>query len=116
MEIIVSARHFTLTDAIRNFSETSVTGAFQDLALKVGTVKVALDIQKSIHSCTITAAVKNSSITASAETVGDMNKSIADAAEKLRVQAKKMIEKRHDHRDRETLKDLPVKDEEKKEE
>lgn len=109
MEIIVSARHFDLSEALKTASETAVHGALDDLAIPVTSVRVTLDIVKNTHSCAISAAMKNYTADAAADSIGDMNKAIADAAEKLRVQTKKYLEKLKDHRDRETLNDVAAK-------
>ena len=110
MEIIVSARHFDLSEALKVASETAVLGAFDDLNIPVTTVRVTLDIVKNTHSCAISAAMKSTTVEASSSNIGDMNKAIAEAAEKLRVQAKKYLEKLKDHRDRETLNDIDQKE------
>lgn len=110
MEIIVSARHFDLSEALKVASETAVHGALDDLNFPVTSVRVTLDVVKNTHSCAISAALKNNTVEASCSNIGDMNKAIAEAAEKLRVQAKKYIEKLKDHRDRETLNDVAEKE------
>ena len=50
-------------------------------------------------------AIKNNLVSASAETVGDMNKSIVDALDKAGVQARKYLEKKQDNRDRDSIKE-----------
>lgn len=112
MEIIVSARHFDLSEALKVASETAVHGALDDLNIPVTSVRVTLDIVKNTHSCTISAAMKNYSADASSSNIGDMNKAIADAAEKLRVQGRKYLEKLKDHRDRETISEVAEKESE----
>ena len=110
MEIIVSARHFDLSEALKVASENAVQGALNDLNFPVTSVRVTLDVVKNTHSCVITAAMKNVNIEASCSNIGDMNKAITDAAEKLRVQARKHLEKLKDHRDRETICDVETKE------
>ena len=110
MEIIVSARHFDLSEALKVASETAVHGALDDLNIPVTSVRVTLDVVKTTHSCTMSAVMKNHTAEASCSNIGDMNKAIAEAADKLRVQTKKIIEKMKDHRDRETLNDVAEKE------
>ena len=111
MEITVSARHFDLSEALKTASENAVRGALDDLNAPVASVRVTLDIVKNTHSCAISAVMKNYTADSSSENIGDMNKAIADAAEKLRSQVKKYLEKLKDHRDRETLNDVESKSE-----
>ena len=80
MEIIVSARHFDLSEALKVASETAVHGALDDLNIPVTSVRVTLDVVKNTHSCTISAAMKNYTAEASCSNIGDMNKAIAEAA------------------------------------
>lgn len=110
MEIIVSARHFDLSEALKVASETAIQGALADLDIPVTTVRVTLDIVKNTHSCAISAMMKNITVDASSSNIGDMNKAISDAAEKLRVQARKYLEKLQDHRKRETIADVEGKE------
>ena len=110
MEIIVSARHFDLSEALKVASETAVHGALDDLNIPVTSVRVTLDVVKNTHSCTMSAVMKNYTADASCSNIGDMNKAITEAAEKLRVQTKKYLEKLKDHRDRETLNDVEGKE------
>lgn len=110
MEIIVSARHFDLSEALKVASTDAVHGALDDLNIPITSVRVTLDIVKNTHSCMITAVMKNTTIEASDSNIGDMNKAITDAAEKLRVQARKYLEKLKDHRDRETINDVAEKE------
>ena len=98
MDIIVSARHFDLSEALKVTAENATHAAFDDLSLKI-----VLDIQKNVHKADAVVAIKNYLVSASAETLGDMNKSIVDALDKAGVQARKYLEKKQDHRDRENI-------------
>lgn len=114
MDIIVSARHFDLSEALKVTAENATHAAFDDLTLKISSVRIVLDIQKNIHKADVVVAIKNYLVSASAETIGDMNKSIIEALDKAGVQARKYLEKRQDHRDRENIRtDIPVEEEEK---
>ncbi len=104
MDIIVSARHFDLSEALKVQAENAAHAALDDLTLKISSVRVVLDIQKNMHKADVVVAIKNYLVSASAETVGDMNKSIVDALDKAGVQARKYLEKKQDHRDRDSIK------------
>lgn len=105
MDIIVSARHFDLSEARKVQAENAAHAALDDLTLKISSVRVVLDIQKNVHKADVVVAIKNNLVSASAETVGDMNKSIVDALDKAGVQARKYLEKKQDHRDRDSIKE-----------
>ena len=105
MDIIVSARHFDLSEALKVQTENAAPAALDDLTLKISSVRVVLDIQKNVHKADVVVAIKNNLVSASAETVGDMNKSIVDALDKAGVQARKYLEKKQDHRDRDSIKE-----------
>ena len=110
MEIIVSARHFDLSEALKVASTNAVHGALDDLNIPITSVRVTLDVVKNTHSCMLSAVMKNTTVEASSSNIGDMNKAIIDAADKLRTQARKYLEKLKDHRDRETLSDVEDKE------
>ena len=104
MDIIVSARHFDLSEALKVQAENATHAALDDLSLKISSVRIVLDIQKNTHKADVVVAIKNYFVSASAETVNDMNKSIVEALEKADVQARKYLEKKQDHRDRDSIK------------
>lgn len=105
MDIIVSARHFDLSEALKVAAEDAVHASLDDITLKISSVRVVLDIQKNVHRADVVVNVKNNQVSASAETIGDMNKSIVEALEKAGVQARKYLEKKQDHRDRENIRE-----------
>ena len=112
MDIIVSARHFDLSEALKVTAENATHAALDDLSLKISSVRIVLDIQKNVHKADVVVAIKNYLVSASAETLGDMNKSIVDALDKAGVQARKYLEKKQDHRDRENIRtEDPAKEE-----
>jgi len=108
MDIIVSARHFDLSEALKVAAESATHAALDDITLKISSVRIVLDIQKNIHRADVVVNIKSYQVSASAETLGDMNKSIVDALEKAGVQARKYLEKKQDRRDRENIRtDVP---------
>ena len=104
MDIIGSARHFDLSEALKVQAENATHAALDDLSLKISSVRIVLDIQKNTHKADVVVEIKNYFVSASAETVNDMNKSIVEALEKAGVQARKYLEKKQDHRDRDSIK------------
>ena len=105
MDIIVSARHFDLSEALKVAAENAVHAALDDITLKISSVRIVLDIQKNVHKADVVVNIKNNQVSASAETIGDMNKSIIEALDKAGVQARKYLEKKQDHRDRENIRE-----------
>ncbi len=107
MDIFVSARHFPLSEALKVASENAVHTAFDDINLKISSVRIVLDIQKNDHLANVVVAIKDYTVEASATNVGDMNKSIIEAVDRAAVQARKYLDKKQFHRDRETIKENP---------
>ena len=105
MDIIVSARHFDLSEALKVAAEGAAHAALDDITLKISSVRIVLDIQKNVHKADVVVNIKNNQVSASAETIGDMNKSIIEALDKAGVQARKYLEKKQDHRDRENIRE-----------
>lgn len=105
MDIIVSARHFDLSEALKVAAENAAHAALDDITLKISSVRIVLDIQKNVHKADVVVNIKNNQVSASAETIGDMNKSIIEALDKAGVQARKYLEKKQDHRDRENIRE-----------
>ena len=59
MDIIVSARHFDLSEALKVQAENAAHAALDDLTLKISSVRVVLDIQKNVHKADVVVAIKN---------------------------------------------------------
>lgn len=53
MDIIVSARHFDLSEALKVQTENAAHAALDDLTLKISSVRVVLDIQKNMHKADV---------------------------------------------------------------
>ncbi len=95
MEIIVTGRHVSVTDALKDYAQGKLH-AILDGAHKINTAKVILDVQKTRSKAEIIVHGKNIDIEADAESF-DMYKSIDTAVEKVDKQLSKYFDKVQDH-------------------
>jgi len=102
MQITITARHFELTKAIRDYVETSclkVKRYFDHII----TIHVTLALENSRNICELSLHASKFSLQSEAEEM-DMYLSIDNALEKMEVQIKKLKDKVTDHHKR-ALKD-----------
>ncbi len=107
MEIIVSGRHYTVTPEFKDYSEKLISGTFDEVTLKITSVRLVLTSEKTRNKADIVVNVKSHNVEASAEEP-EMGKAIAEAVEKAYKQVRKHLEKLHDHKHREPVKATSV--------
>lgn len=109
MEIIISARHFDLTQAIKDHATASIEAAFADLKLKISKVTMVIDIQKNMTKASVLVAIKGVPVEAASEAYDNMYKAVDESVERAAVQARKYLDKKQDHKKDPTIKgaDLP---------
>ena len=109
MDITISARHSTLTEAEKQNAVDSVAARFADLPINIISISVVLDTQGSRSIAEIVVNAKND-VTATAKVEDfDLNKALDAAVQKAENQISKHLEKRKNHKNGETLSELEAK-------
>ena len=113
MDITVSARHFTITEAERQNAVDLINARFADLSIKIISASVVFDVQGNHAIAEVVINAKNN-VTATAR-VEDFERSKAlDAAiSKAETQIVRYLEKHKNHKNGETLAGLEAKNAEK---
>lgn len=96
MQITISGRHFDVTPEMKTQIENDVRAIFDKKSLKVSSVQVVLELEKTRFKVEFIAAMKNHDIEAVAETY-DINEAIDTALKKLEVQVARYLDKKQDH-------------------
>lgn len=104
MTIMVSGRHVSVTDAMKEYAEGKLKAILEDKH-HITNVQVVLDLQKTRHKAEIIVHGKNLNIEADCESY-DMYESIDNAMGKIDRQISKYFDKKQDHH--KTQKGLPV--------
>ncbi len=100
MQIIISGRHFTVTEEMKAQINARLIDILEHKSLKVSTVRVILDQEGSRATAEIIVNIKNRDIEAKVASY-DMNESVETAIDKIEVQIRKHLDKMQDHhRDR----------------
>jgi putative sigma-54 modulation protein len=95
MEIIVSGRHLSVTEAVKNYAKEKLEAILEPYN-KIGNVRVVLDVQKTHCKAEVIVHGKNLDVEADAESY-DMLESIDAAIVKIHNQISKHFDKIHDH-------------------
>ncbi|MFA6566790.1 MAG: ribosome-associated translation inhibitor RaiA [Victivallales bacterium] len=95
MEIIVSGRHLSVTDAVKSYAKEKLEAILSPYH-KIGNVKVVLDVQKTHCRAEVIVHGKNLDVEADAESY-DMHESIDAAVAKIDHQVSKHFDKIQDH-------------------
>lgn len=111
MQVLITGKHLEITDLMKQHIEESFSGIFADKTLKVSTIRVLVEFEKSRSNFRVSANVsmKNRDVTTQVDN-HDMYKAIADAVEKIRSQVEKYLDKVQDH-SHEPLRNLEPKQE-----
>ncbi len=113
MDITVSARHFTITDAERQNAVDLINAHFADLSIKIISVSVVFDVQSNHAIAEVVINAKNA-VTATARVEDfDRNKALDAAVQKAETQIVRYLEKHKNHKNGETLAELEAKNAEK---
>ncbi|MEI6421193.1 MAG: ribosome-associated translation inhibitor RaiA [Lentisphaerota bacterium] len=95
MEIIVSGRHLSVTESVKNYAKEKLEAILSPYH-KIGNVRVVLDIQKTRCRAEVIVHGKNLDVEADAESY-DMHESIDAAVTKIDHQVSKHFDKIQDH-------------------
>ncbi|MDD5698717.1 MAG: ribosome-associated translation inhibitor RaiA [Victivallaceae bacterium] len=108
MQIIIAARHFTVTDALKADINERLTAILENIRLKISTVRVILDIEHT-NRCTVEAVVSlKNSVIETKVTTRDMYEAIDSAMDKIGIQVRKYLDKKQQHHGETSLKDISV--------
>jgi putative sigma-54 modulation protein len=112
MQIIIAGRHFTVTDALKTDINERLEAVLSNIRLKISTVRVVLDIEHT-NRCTAEVIInlKNSVIEADV-TTRDMYEAVDQVMDKIEIQVRKYLDKKQDHHNEVSIKDIPVIEEE----
>ncbi len=105
MNIVTSARHLELTQALKNYAEEKVA-KFDRYLSNISEAKVTLILEKNIHKAEILLNVNGILIWAESST-GDIYSAIDEVIDKLDMQVKKYKGKLNSHRKGESGKTVP---------
>lgn len=94
--IIISGRHVTVTDAMKQHVEDKLKPVIDVPNLKISSVRVVLEVEKTRCKSEIIVNMKNHDLEAVSETY-DMYQAIDMSVEKIDVQIRKLIDKVQDH-------------------
>ncbi|MFA6290330.1 MAG: ribosome-associated translation inhibitor RaiA [Victivallales bacterium] len=95
MEIIVSGRHLSVTEAGKNYAREKLEAILSPYH-KIGNVRIVLDVQKTRCKAEVIVHGKNLDVEADAESY-DMLESIDAAIAKIDHQVSKYFDKIQDH-------------------
>lgn len=95
MTIMVSGRHVSVTDAMKEYAESKLKSILEDKH-KITNAKIVLDLQKTRHKAEIIVHGKHLNVEADSESY-DMYESIDDAVSKIDRQISRFFEKKQNH-------------------
>lgn len=98
MDVVISARHFTMNDEVKQFIEESVNAAFGEFRLKITGATVVVEQQRNIIKTSISVNIKEKPVSAEGEGYDNVFKSITSAVDKAAEQARRYLDKKQDHR------------------
>ena len=105
MTIEITGRHVEVSDSMKHYAEKRLAKLVAEFP-RVDKVHVILDIQKFTHMAEVVAhAARHIQLEAKA-TSENMYASIDEAVDKIEVQLRKVLDKRHDHKGDEKIRDL----------
>jgi len=109
MDITVSARHFTLTEAEKQDAVDQISARFSDLPITIISTSAVFERQGNRFTAEIIVNAK-SDFTATAKVEDfELAKALDAAVQKAETQIRKHLEKRKNHKNGETLSGLEAK-------
>jgi len=109
MDIKVSARHFTITEAERQHAADQISACFADLTITIISASIVLDMQGNRFTAEVVVnAKKDFTATAQVEDF-EWKKALDAAIQKADTQIRKYLEKKQHHKNGETLSGLEAK-------
>lgn len=107
MSIEITGRHVDVSDSMRNYAEKRLAKLVAEFP-RVDKVHVILDIQKFTHVAEVIAHAARHIQLGSKASSENMYASIDEAVDKVEAQLRKTLDKRHDHKGDEKLRDVEV--------
>lgn len=98
MNIEITGKHMSITDALRNHTTKKVTKAFDHIVDKPPICRVVLGHVKHEHYAELTVHWSGQELNAAATASGDMYIAIDEASNKLRRQLDQVNKRQHAHR------------------
>jgi len=98
MDVVISARHFTMNDQIKQFVDETVNAAFADMRLKISGANVVIEQQRNVITTSITVAIKEFPVSATGEGYDNVYKAVTSAVDKASEQARRYLEKKQGRR------------------
>ncbi len=98
MQINITGRNLTVTDALRQKVEEKIIAACADKSLKITSAKVTMAVEKNRSKVDILVNYKNHEAAATAEGFENMYTVIDEAVAKLEVQLAKFLDKVQEHK------------------
>ncbi len=98
MQVLITGKHLDITELMKQNIEESFSGIFTDKTLKVSTIRVLIDFEKtrSNFHISVNVGIKNHDVTTQVDN-RDMYKGISEAVDKIRSQVEKYLDKVQDH-------------------
>lgn len=96
MEVVISGRHFTVTSEMKEYIEAKIRDMVEGRPLKVSSVRVVLELEKTRHKAEVIINIKHHVIEADVETY-DMYESVDKALAKAETQVRRYLDKVQDH-------------------
>ena len=96
MQVIISGRHFEVASDMKAQIENDVRAVFEGKPLKVTSVRVVLELEKTRYKVEFIASMKHHDIEATAESY-DLGESLDAAMGKFETQVARYLDKKQDH-------------------
>ncbi|MFA7231758.1 MAG: ribosome-associated translation inhibitor RaiA [Victivallaceae bacterium] len=96
MQIIISGRHFTVADEMKKHIIDKLSDILDSKSLKVSTVRVVLELEKTRNKVEIVVNLKHNDIETIVEGY-DMQEAVDAAINKIDVQVRRFLDKVQDH-------------------
>jgi putative sigma-54 modulation protein len=107
MQIIISGRHFTVSESLKTDINGRLEAMLNHVHLKISTVRVILDIEHT-NRCTAEVVINmKSSVIEADVTTRDMYESIDTVMDKVEIQIRKYLDKKQHHHGEASLKNMP---------
>lgn len=98
MEVIISARHFHLSEAVKEHAVNVIQTTFSDMRLKISKATLVIDQQRNLYKVELVVNIKEMQIDASSEAYDNLYKAVDEAVARAETQALKYLDKKQDHK------------------
>ena len=105
MSIEITGRHVDVSDSMRDYAQKRLAKLLDEFP-RIDKVHVILDIQKFTHTAEIVAHAARHILLEAKASSESMYASIDEVVDKLEAQLRRTIDKRHEHKGNDKLRDL----------